>query len=159
VSFVRLSTCCDPFAVATSVPEATWPCGVDDMAWGTAEPLRIQLDAALASYQEAAFLRGTHVFDEAGTELPLVVVTHCDDVALCARDGLQPSSAYTWTLGPWDEPQSNSLPYEHDALPTVLFRTNEDDGSPAADGADCAALATEVTGEAAATCAPEYPWC
>jgi hypothetical protein len=82
----------------------------------------------------------------------LVYATHVDDVAICAKAGLQPSTEYTWTIGPWDRYRSNSQGYSHDALPTVVFTTTTAEGAPAADGAACAALATAVVIDAEYAC-------
>lgn len=137
-------------ALAATTPGAlpiaeSFPCGDQGMPWEAAEPLRIAFEDLRApqDYQLADFLAGMSLEGPSGA-VDLVVATHGDDVAVCAKAGLDPDTEYTWTLGPWDETRSNYQAYWHGAMDTVVFRTTSAEGSPAADGEACAALATAV---------------
>lgn len=130
-------------------PEASWPCG-DGMVWETAEPLRLRLDFWPPSNTDA-FVRGLRLRDSKGVDVRLVV-GETDDIAVCARDGLQPNTSYTWEVGPWQDTPSNEAAWHHDALPTVTFRTSASEGIRAASGGDCAALVHELSDAGAEAC-------
>lgn len=135
-------------------PSVTWPCAAG-MQWDTADPLVLRLSAwGWAPVDTDAFLRGTHLVDAAGVEVPLVAGRGDDAIYLCARDGLRGDTDYTWTVGPWDERSSNQASYTHDALPTVTFRTTAGDGPPVATAAACVALVVEMDSATRAACDP-----
>ncbi len=131
-------------------PEATWPCG-DDMVWGTSEPLRLQL-SWWPPYDTDGFVRGMRMTDTEGADVPLVVGKRTGAILVCARGGLRPDTGYTWHVGPWQETPSNEVVFQHEALPTVTFRTSDEDGSPAADATACAALAHGLDDATDAAC-------
>ncbi len=116
----------------------SWPCG-NGMVWPTASPLRLELSSVTA-YSSDTFVRGLTLRDAVGTDIPLIVANDSGYIAVCARDGLQPSTAYTWTIGPWDQHPGNEVEVVDGALPTVHFSTDSSRGAPAADVAGCEAL-------------------
>ncbi len=117
--------------------EATWPCAATP-TWDAATPLRVSVNDLQAPVGGDAFLRGLSLVDEAGNAVPLVVADDGGGEAIvCARDGLVAKTAYTWTVGPWDEPASNEVEFSHAAFPTVQFVTGETNGEPAPTAAAC----------------------
>ncbi len=121
--------------------DASWPCEATP-TWPTAAPLRFELDAIYDIYGDR-FHRGVHLVDEDGVEVPLVISADAWPDALCARDGLEPNTSYTLTIGPWSEGSANDTPIDHPGLPAVTFTTDDSPGEPAADADACAALAED----------------
>jgi hypothetical protein len=144
--------------VPALVSEATWPCG-DGMRWDPAQPLRLQLDGGATGLMDTdAFLRGMRLVDGDGVERALVAGNGGSwQIMVCARDGLEPDTAYTWEVGPWAGPASNEVVAAHDALPTVHFVTTSGQTLPAADPASCVRLASDLPDEVFTTCDPFTP--
>lgn len=126
----------------TTAPyDGSAPCEAEPV-WPTAAPFRVTL-AADYDAEGDRFRRGLHLVDGDGRELPLVVAEDTVPTAICARDGLEPDTAYTLTIGPWDVGSANDTPIDHPGLPAVTFTTDDSPGAPAADADACAALSEE----------------
>lgn len=119
-----------------------WPCG-HGVPWNTAEPLRLDLEWIGKTWALDSFVRGMTISGPDDVDIPFVVAGLEDGtVAICAREGLLPDTAYVWKIGPWDDHPAGTV--EEDAgLPKVTFVTNGAEGQPAADPDACAALVTE----------------
>ncbi len=130
--------------------DATWPCG-DSMVWETSEPLRLQI-GWWPPVDTDAFLRGLRLVDADGVDVPLVVGIDGGVTAVCARDGLRPNTDYIWEIGPWTAKPSNEVAFEHEALPTVRFRTSDSNGKPAMNAVDCVALVRPLSEATDAAC-------
>lgn len=137
-------------------PDASWPCAESE-EWDPATPLRLQLNGFEFNVPSDtdAFVRGLSLREEGGAEVPFVVANLGGvEVALCARDGLRGGTEYTWTIGPWSADGGNEVEYEHEALPTVHFRTQAGEGVPVAGVQDCAALADQLPDAVYVACDP-----
>ncbi|GDX79410.1 hypothetical protein LBMAG42_12210 [Deltaproteobacteria bacterium] len=144
-----------------SVPnEGSWPCAALP-TWDAATPLRLSLADVSSPIGGDAFLRGLTLTEDDGASLTLVAA-HAQDhgnIVVCAREGLRANTTYTWTIGPWEEPSSNEVAFQHVALDSVTFTTGDAPGEPAPGAAACAALdaANPPTDAAFEACDPNPP--
>lgn len=125
----------------TDPGNATYPCD-ETPDWEAATPLRFSLSDIDVPSDTDAFLRAISLVDEAGDEVPFIVIWEGDPgFVLCAREGLRANTAYTWTLGPWEEQSSNEREFFHPGFEPLAVVTGSDEGVPAHDASACAELA------------------
>lgn len=118
--------------------DETHPCAADP-EWEPNLPLLVHLSHGPNTEITDHFVRGIHLHEPDGADLPIWVTYESGYFAICARDGLRGSTDYVLEVGPWDENYTNEVGFTRDALPAVRFRTLPGDPVPVANASVCAA--------------------
>jgi hypothetical protein len=116
--------------VATSPPAEDWdkryPCD-GEQAWDPNVPLFLHFDHDLAvPTRTPAFQSNIRVYTKNGKEVEILVAqVGPGDVAICAKDGLAPSTEYFWTAGPFDTDSMNTMSVDYTKTGTRSFVTDD----------------------------------
>lgn len=116
--------------------EETHPCTADP-EWDPNLPLLVYLTHGPNTEITDHFVRGIHVHEPGGADVPIWVTHSSGYFAICAKKGLRGSTDYVLEVGPWHDNYTNEVGFRRDALPPVLFRTLPGDTVPVTNAREC----------------------
>jgi hypothetical protein len=129
--------------------DARFPCD-EAQSWDPNVPLQLTLHGwgeGSIPTRSPAFQQGIRVYTADGSEVEVFVAQNGPrSVAICADGGLEPSTEYRWTAGPFTSESHNLLTVENFSLDGVRSFTTDDtaDNAPIVSARACSGVSPSV---------------